>query len=36
MAEKLQKEVKNFDSSSLKHAETTEKNILPSPEGFFL
>lgn len=27
--------VENFDPTLLKHAETAEKNVLPSAEGYF-
>ena len=30
---KVEKEVESFDPLSLKHAETHEKNVLPSPQG---
>lgn len=38
MSKKVDKELKNeiskFDSAKLNHAETVEKNTLPSPDGW--
>ena len=33
VAPELKNEISKFDLEKLKHAQTVEKNVLPSPEG---